>query len=795
MLELTIHSVGRLAPTLLCLSIAIHLWLRETKDKSTFWLGCYFSFLFLFNLGYFLGYSVSSEDGIYLWILASAICLASASRLQLSYHFFETVFEKESKRAASIFFVVAVLAIAETFFWFHGGKKWLPSIHTYGPIYFSFSVPVLSLFGYLASLIVGMRKLSAIRKKEGIRAQGWTGLKRIWRENIGFRINFQLTTITFFEVGLNFIFLIGNKFWVANSALAEWMNVALLLVFSSYVLIYSLSPAGRTGFTPRLTGVTLVFCLLLLGIPARAYQEKNLDAFRTQLEAEPSVPLSSYETKIVSATHFVLEESNPNSLPLTTSIERGYRDGRFVFFEFQSVPLFGFARNEGKNTVWKVFPYSRFRKKADEGARFVSFWYLVSVFGCMMILPFLYRTSLILPLRHLKEDIEKFALKEDPNFDGSWKGKREVDSFRFSFKEILSVLEKAKQQMPEVFAEIQNLSEVLTSRVKITELGNRVMIYKSASMFRVLEEAERAKFFKSPVLLIGENGTGKESIARFFHGANNINPFVVVPCASVPSEFWRSEIFGHTKKAFRDALSDRAGRLVEAKEGTLFFDEVGDIPLYFQAELSNLLEENRFSQTGSDSVLTYDCRFIFATRKNLEDEVAKKKFNEDLWNRIRTFTISIPALRERPEDIPYLVRYFLDRYSSEIGRKSPELPFSVLGMLMSDLWPGNIRELENTILRAVVSNSEKTLQISSFPEIAARSRHLPSWKNVPSISSSKRIDLDEEIKKFAKDLVETALRVSGGNKTKAAQYLGIKRTTLTYRIKELGIREEKLLDS
>lgn len=795
MLELTIHSVGRLAPTLLCLSIAAHLWLRETRDKSTFWLGAYFSFLFLFNLGYFLGYSVVSESGIYLWILASAICLASAARLQLSYHFFETVFEKESKRAAWIFFAAAIIAVAETLFWFQGGRKWLPSIHTYGPVYFSFSVPVLSLFGYLGSLIVGVRKLSAIRKKEGIKAQGWSGLKRVWRENVGFRINFQLTTITFFEVGLNFIFLIGNKFWVANSALAEWMNVALLLVFSAYVLIYSLSPAGRTGFTPRLTGVTLVFCLLFLGVPARAYQEKSLDSFRTQLESEPSAPLSSPDEKIVSASHFVLEEFKSNSVLLTTAIARGYRDGRFVFFEFQSVPLFGFARNEGKRVVWKVFPYSRFRKKADEGARFVSIWYLVSVAGCMLILPFLYRTSLVLPLRHLKEDIEKFTPKEDSHFEGSWKGKREVDSFRFSFKEILSVLEKAKQQMPEVFSEIQNLSEVLTSRVKKTELGNRILIYKSVSMFRVLEEAERAKFFKSPVLLIGENGTGRESIARFLHGAENSSPFVVVACASVPSEFWGSEIFGHTKDAFPETLSDRTGRLVEASEGTLFFDEIGDVPSYFQIELSNLLETNRFSPMGSDSILNPSCRFLFATRKNLEEEVRKKRFSEDLWNRIRTFRISIPPLRERPEDIPYLVRFFLDRYSSEIGRTSPELPASVLGMLMSDSWPGNIRELENTILHTLVSDPEKTLQISSFPEIAARSRHLPSWKNVPAISTSKRIDLDEEIKNFAKELVESALRVSGGNKTKAAEYLGIKRTTLTYRIKELGVREEKERES
>ncbi|TGL58440.1 sigma-54 interaction domain-containing protein [Leptospira sarikeiensis] len=780
MLELTIHSVGRLTPTILSFLIAIHLWFRIPKDKATIWLASYFSFLFLFNLGYFLGYSISSEEAAYAWILACSICFASAARLQLSYHFAETIFKKESRWVLWISFSIACIALLDYLFNFQEGRKWLLPVHSYGSTYISILVPSISLLFYSGSLVVGIRKMFFFYSKSGFKQKGFQKFKGVWQGNISFRANFFLTSITVFEIGLNVLFLSAYAYWIGNSALAEWMNFGILLIFSAYALVYTLSPAGRTGFTPRLTGVALVFVLLLCGFPGRFYQEKDLDSFKSELDMrKPEIfSKNTYQGQPVFIPISEVEAFKPQFVG-------SYFDSRFNFLEFYSNPVFGFYSELDRG--WKIYPYSKFRIRANESASLVSIWVLISVASCLLILPILFRASIILPLRQLKEDIERNSTGV---ISSSISGMDELESLRGSFREILSLLERAKQQMPEVGGEILNLKESIHLEPKRLEFGDRVLVYKSSLMSKLLEDVERAKNFKYPVLITGETGSGKELVARLLHGQENNLPFVAVNCASIPESLWESEIFGHKKGAFTDAYSDRAGKILEASGGTMFFDEIGEMPLSMQAKLLRVLQENQFTQVGSDKVLKADCRFIFATHRDLDKEVLKKRFREDLLYRIRVFYLRSPSLKERPEDIPYLIRYYLEKFSVEIGKPIPELDPKVFSLLMSYSWPGNIRELEHTILRSMVSDKEGVLDLTSFPEILKNSK-FNAKKFTVDISKLQKIQLDDEIRYYTKSLVEEALRLFEGNKTKAAEYLGIKRTTLTYRIKELGISEEK----
>ncbi|PJZ49272.1 hypothetical protein CH362_08005 [Leptospira saintgironsiae] len=780
MLELTIHSVGRLTPTILSFLIAIHLWFRRPKDNATTWLALYFSFLFLFNLGYFLGYSIYSEAAAYAWIFACSICFASAARLQLSYHFAETIFKREARWVLWISFLMAGIALIDYLFHFQEGRRWLLPVHSYGSTYISILVPSISLLFYCGSLVVGIRKMFFFYSKSGSKRHGIQNFKDVWTRNISFKANFFLTCITIFEITLNVLFLSAYVYLIGNAALAEWMNFGILLIFSAYALVYTLSPAGRTGFTPRLTGVALVFVLLLCGFPGRYYQEKDLDSFKSELDNQKPEIFSKNTNR---EEPIFIPNSEIENFKVNL-IQSSY-DNRFTFFEFHSNPVFGFSSE--KDAGWKIYPYTKFRIRANESASIVSIWILISVVSCLLFLPLLFRASIILPLRQLKEDIERNSrgIVSSPI-----SGMDELESLRGSFREILSLLERAKQHMPEVSEEILNLKESIHSEPKRLEFGDRVLVYKSSLMSKLLEDVDRAKNFRYPVLINGETGSGKELIARLLHGKENDSPFVAVNCASIPESLWESEIFGHKKGAFTDAYSDRAGKILEASGGTMFFDEIGEMPLSMQAKLLRVLQDNEFAQVGSEKVLKAECRFIFATHKDLDREVLQKRFREDLLYRIRVFYLRSPSLKERPEDIPYLIRYYLEKFSVEIGRPAPELDSKVFSLLMNYSWPGNIRELEHTILRSMVSEQDGILNLESFPEILKNSK---SASRKFSISTSKlqKVQLDEEIKFYTKSLVEEALRLFDGNKTKAAEYLGIKRTTLTYRIKELGISEER----
>jgi formate hydrogenlyase transcriptional activator len=286
----------------------------------------------------------------------------------------------------------------------------------------------------------------------------------------------------------------------------------------------------------------------------------------------------------------------------------------------------------------------------------------------------------------------------------------------------------------------------------------------------------------STVLILGETGTGKELLARAVH---NLSPrhehtIVRVNCASIPAGLLESELFGHEKGAFTGAIAARVGRLELADQGTIFLDEVGDIPLELQPKLLRALQEKEFERLGSTRTITTDVRIVAATNRDLEKLVASGQFRSDLFYRLNVFPITVPPLRERREDIPLLVQYFLSKFSQRMKKNIETIAPEGMEALSRYAWPGNIRELEHVIERAVILSSGPVLKIAPFEPA-------PVHADLPSTSSSLE-DLERE--HIIRVLRETKGKIGGPGG--AAERLGMNRTTLNSRMQKLKIFRQQV---
>jgi len=280
------------------------------------------------------------------------------------------------------------------------------------------------------------------------------------------------------------------------------------------------------------------------------------------------------------------------------------------------------------------------------------------------------------------------------------------------------------------------------------------------------------------VLVLGESGTGKELIARAIHNISNRSkkPLVKVNCAALPANLIESELFGHEKGAFTGAMERKIGRFELADGGTIFLDEIGEIPVELQSKLLRVLQEGEFERLGNPRTMKVNVRVIAATNRNLEQAIEKKEFREDLYYRINVFPIVCPPLRDRKEDIPLLVKHFCQKYEAKIGKKIHTIPAPVMDTLMAYNWPGNIRELENIIERALILSRNGILEQGEW---------MPVEKKPKEKSSSAKL---EEVEKdhILAALKKTGWKVSG--EKGAAKLLGLNATTLEARIKKLGIK-------
>ncbi len=332
-----------------------------------------------------------------------------------------------------------------------------------------------------------------------------------------------------------------------------------------------------------------------------------------------------------------------------------------------------------------------------------------------------------------------------------------------------------------------------------SDSGFERIIGKSAALKRMLQLVETVAPSDSTVLLLGETGTGKELIARAIHdrGRRKDRTFVKLNCAAIPTGLLESELFGHEKGAFTGAITQKIGRLDLADQGTLFLDEVGDIPIEIQPKLLRALQEREFERLGSTHTRKVNVRLVAATNRNLEKMVADREFRSDLFYRLNVFPIRIPSLRERKEDIPLLVSYFVQKFAKQMQKQIESVPSAVMKGLTAWEWPGNIRELENFIERAVILTRGKALEVPltelrktetemAIDAVVNKKRAArKAFSSGPDINAG----AEEYERKQREEIIQalTACKGRVGGTDGAAIRLGISRTTLIYRMRRLGI--------
>ena len=315
-------------------------------------------------------------------------------------------------------------------------------------------------------------------------------------------------------------------------------------------------------------------------------------------------------------------------------------------------------------------------------------------------------------------------------------------------------------------------------------IAEKDIIAKSPGMIRALELAKKVSQTDVTVLITGESGTGKELFTRTIHRMSDRKegPFVSINCAAIPETLLEAELFGYEKGSFTGALRQHAGKFERASGGTIFLDEIGDIPLNLQSKLLRILQEKEIERLGSTLPLKADVRVISATNKNIDEEAAKKRFREDLLYRIRVFEVHIPPLRERHEDIPLLADMFLKKYTEEIGKAIKDFDTTAMKFFLSYLWPGNVREMENLIQRAIILEEGNIIRGETIFSLVPP--HV-SGSTVDRVSAKEKIaDIKESEEK---KLIMEALIKARWKRQEAAEILGISRKSLFNKMKKYGL--------
>lgn len=336
--------------------------------------------------------------------------------------------------------------------------------------------------------------------------------------------------------------------------------------------------------------------------------------------------------------------------------------------------------------------------------------------------------------------------------------------------------------LDEVRIVIKNIKETINLQKKVKELQQYADVYqniigKSDAMKKVFNMIEKIAPFDTNVLITGESGTGKELVAKAIHqkSRRGNKPFVAINCASFPSELLESELFGYSKGAFTGAYTTKRGLIEEADKGTLFLDEIGEMPLSLQAKLLRFLEDKKIRPLGSSNEIDVDVRIIAATNKFLNELMEEGEFREDLYYRIATFEIHLPSLKDRKEDIPLLIDQFVKLFSKKFNKEITKIDPEFISYIMQQELKGNVRELKNIIEREVILSENGYLKCNvSVPTQSAN----PVGGFIPDSG----INLNEYLSSIERDLLNKALQKAGGNKTKAAELLGLSFREFRYRL-------------
>ncbi len=357
----------------------------------------------------------------------------------------------------------------------------------------------------------------------------------------------------------------------------------------------------------------------------------------------------------------------------------------------------------------------------------------------------------------------------------------------FSNDELIITINKAVQHYSLIRENIRLRKEILT------RTGFAGMVGKNARMVQVYELIEKVAPTPSSVLITGESGTGKELVAKAIHvnSPRQDKAFITVNCAALAENLLESELFGHEKGAFTGAVAMRKGRFELADGGTLFLDEIGEIPLSLQSKLLRSLQEKSFERVGGSKTLSVDVRIISATNKDLKEEVDQGRFREDLYYRLNVIHVLLPPLRERMDDIPILVEYFIRTVSERLAKPGLSISPDALRLLVTLPWEGNVRELENTIERAaILCNNNKIEAEDVQPESTARSPQA-AWTHAMDLAQliPDTVELNEVLYAVEEKMLNRALDASGFVQARAAEKLGITKSLLQYKMKKYGIKK------
>jgi two-component system response regulator AtoC len=367
----------------------------------------------------------------------------------------------------------------------------------------------------------------------------------------------------------------------------------------------------------------------------------------------------------------------------------------------------------------------------------------------------------------------------DTAIEAMKRGAYDYVSKPFKTDEILLTLRKAEER-ERLRRENRRLQQSIQERYSFAN-----MIGRSPAMQEIFGTISKVAEYKTTVLITGESGTGKELIARaiHYHSPRAENPLVTVNCGAIPESLLESELFGHRKGAFTDAIRDKRGLFEEAHGGSIFLDEIGELPRSLQVKLLRVLQEEEIKRLGDTRPVKIDVRVLAATTKDLASEVKGGRFRDDLFYRINVLQMTVPPLRERAGDIGLLIEHFLDKTAKRLGLQVSQMNPAVLRALQRYSWPGNVRELENVIERAMVMAGGRTIGVEDLPPAFQETQTQTS----PLLADDGTLSIKEASRRLERELIRRALEQTGGNRTQAARLLEISHPALLYKIKDYGL--------
>ena len=353
----------------------------------------------------------------------------------------------------------------------------------------------------------------------------------------------------------------------------------------------------------------------------------------------------------------------------------------------------------------------------------------------------------------------------------------------FKPDEIILTLRKAEER-----EQLRRENQLLRQEVA-REYSFENIVSKNEKMQKIFDVIKKVSHYKSTVLITGESGTGKELVARALHYNSNRsqNPFIAVNCGAIPENLLESELFGHAKGAFTDAIRTKKGLFEEADAGTLFLDEIGELPGQLQVKLLRVLQDGEIRRVGETKPIQIDVRIVAATVKDLPKEVNEGRFREDLFYRLNVLPLHIPPLRERKEDIPLLIQHFIGKYNQAMNKNVKDIDHRAMETLMNYKWYGNVRELENTIERAIVLSEKNNIEPENLPTEIQSFKEEFQLETLPEEEYS----IKKASKSLELNLIKKALKKTKGNHTHAARLLEISHRALLYKIKDYEIVENE----